>query len=399
MITISERLTMARRTAGVSQEDAARHLRMSRPTYIAIEKGARDVKPDELVALASLFKTQVSRLLREESPPPLVAPHLRGEIPHGRQDVGLAEAIDKLAEFVDDYRFLLDKTNARLIPVIAPPQIERSDISVDQLGARIAQHERSKLGFGEREPIGNLRKTLDEIGVHVFVDVLNSKLAGLYAYVQGFGYCILVNRLHPLERMRWTIAHEYGHFLFDRDKPGVDYLATPARNPYGERFADAFASNFLMPAEGVRRHFEDAKMRSGDVNVGDVCRIADFYGVSLMAMTLRMEALKLIRLGTWDLVKQSGAKVRDIKREAGLEPNLSERKIDIFPARYVLLAIQAWTSEQITTSQFAKLLRRSPMEAREVADERSQSNIEDEDNSLLRFKLSESVLARGNATA
>ncbi len=396
MSTLSERLIMARKAASVSQDAAARHLRISRPTYIAIEKGTRDVKPDEVVALASLFKTQVSRLVRDESPPLLIAPHLRGEIPHASQDIGLAEAIDKLAAFIDDYQFLLDKTNARLVPVIAPPQIERSDLSIDQLTARIAQHERSKLGFGEREPIGNLRKTLDEIGVHVFVDAMNSKLAGLYAYVQGFGYCILVNRLHPLERMRWTIAHEYGHFLLDRDKPGVDYLATAARNPYSERFADAFAANFLMPAEGVRRQFEDAKMRSGDVNVGDVCRIADFYGVSLMAMTLRMEALRLIRSGTWDVLQESGAKIRDIKREAGLGAHPVER-IDIFPERYILLAIQAWTSEQITTSQFAKLLRRSPMEARELAEERSQSIIEDDEGLRVSLKLNESVLMRGNA--
>jgi len=393
-----ERLTFARKAAGVSQDSAARYLKISRPTYIAIEKGTRDVKPDELIALASLFKTQVNRLVRQESPPPQIAPHLRGEIPQSSQDVGVNEAIDKLAAFVDDYQFLLEKTAARLVPVIAPPLIEQSEVSLDQVAARVAQHERSKLGFGEREPIGNLRKTLDEIGVHVFIDVLNSRLAGLYTYVPTFGYCILVNRLHPLERMRWTIAHEYGHFLFDRDKPGVDYLTTQTRKPHGERFADAFASNFLMPAEGVRRQFEDAKVRSGDVNVGDVCRIADFYGVSLMAMTLRMEALRLIRLGTWDFLMESGIKVRDIKREAGLEVDTPKEKVDIFPERYILLAIQAWITEQVTTSQFAKLLRRSPMEARELAEKRSQSVVEDK-GLLLSIKLTESVLDRGNPSA
>lgn len=395
MSALSERLAAARKAAGVSQLDAGKHINVSRPTYIAIEKGERDVKPGELVALAALFGTQVSRLVRQDTAPPKVAPHLRGEIPQAAQEIGVNEAINKLAEFVDDYQFLLDKNNARLVPVMAPPLIDRSSRELDVLPARVAQHERSRLGFGEREPIGDMRKTLDEVGVHVFVDVMHSKLAGLYSYVEGFGYCILVNRLHPRERMRWTIAHEYGHFVFDRDKPGIDYLNPSGRKPFSERFADAFAANFLMPAEGVRRQFEDAKARSGDVNVGDVCRMANYYGVSMMAMTLRMESLKLIRSGTWDFLKDSGVRVSDMKREAGITEPDHKPIIDVFPERYLLLAIQAWNSEAITTSQFAKLLRRSPVQARELAEKRSRL---DEDG-LLQIKLNASVLDRSSDPA
>jgi len=392
MSALSERLTAARKAAGVSQLDAGKHISVSRPTYIAIEKGERDVKPWELAALASLFRTQVSRLIRQETALPMIAPHLRGEIPEAAQEVGVSEAIDRLAEFVDDYQFLLEKNNARLVPVMEPPRIDRSAMGLDALAARVAQYERSRLGFGEREPIGDLRKTLDEVGVHVFVDVMNSKLAGLYSFVPGFGYCILVNRLHPRERMRWTIAHEYGHFVFDRDKPGVDYLNPGARKPFSERFADAFAANFLMPAEGVRRQFEDAKARSGDVNVGDVCRMANFYGVSMMAMTLRMESLKLIRSGTWEFLKESGMRVSDIKREAGISEPDQKSVIDTFPERYLLLAIQAWNNEEITTNQFAKLVRRPPIQARELAE--SRSTLDEE--GLFQVKLSASVLDRNS---
>jgi len=390
MSALSERLTAARKAAGVSQLEAGKCINVSRPTYIAIEKGERDVKPSELVALAALFKTQVNRLLRQDTAPPKISPHLRGEIPQASQDAGVGQAIDKLAEFVDDYQFLLEKNQARLIPVMAPPHIDRSALELNSLPARVAQHERSRLGFGEREPIGDLRKTLDEVGVHVFVDVLHSKLAGLYSYVPGFGYCILVNRLHPRERMRWTIAHEYGHFVFDRDRPGVDYLHSGARKPFGEQFADAFAANFLMPAEGVRRQFEDAKARSGDVNVGDVCRMADFYGVSMMAMTLRMENLRLIRSGTWEFLTDSGVRVGDLKKEAGIEEPDRKPTIDMFPERYLLLAIQAWNNEEITTSQFAKIVRRSPIEARELAEKRSRLDEE----GLFKISLNASLLDR-----
>lgn len=398
MTILTERITMARKAAGVSQEAAARQLKMSRPTYIAIEKGTREIKPDELLALASLLKTPVSRLVRNEAPLPHIAPHLRGELAQSGSDVGLDEAIEKLASFIDDYLFLLDKTNARLIQVNAPPPIDPATLPLEQLAELAAQQQRNTLGFGMREPIGNLRRALDQAGVHVFVDVLHSKLAGLYTFVPDFGYCILVNRLHPYERMRWTIAHEYGHFLFDRDRPGVDYLSAPMRKPVSERFCDEFAACFLMPADGVRHQFKDAKDRTGDVNIGDVCRIADHYKVSLMAMTLRMEGLKLIRYGTWDMMKRSGVKVRDLKLEAGLEDKQEKAHIDIFPDRYLQLAIQAWNAQDITTGQFSRIIRRDPIQAKELAETRSQSHVEDE-SMILEVKLSMSVLGHENASA
>ncbi|MDH5824204.1 XRE family transcriptional regulator [Luteimonas sp. RD2P54] len=397
MNAVIERLISARKAAGVSQEDAARKLEMSRPTYIAIEKGDREVKPRELIALASLFKTTVNHLVRQQSAPPRISPHLRAEIAK-HPNASVDEAINKLTKFVDDYQFLLEKTNARQIDV-SIPETAKSQMPVDRLAAHAAQDARNRLGLGEREPIGNLRKTLDEVGVHVIVDSLDSKLAGLYSFVEGFGYCILVNRKHPRERMRWTVAHEFGHFLHDRDKPGIDYLQGPVRKPTSERFADAFAACFLMPEAGVKRQFDDAMARAGDVNVGDVCRIADFYGVSMMAMTLRLEALGLVRKGTWNLLKSSGVKVSDIKREAGIAEGVKVEELETYPERYILLAIQAWTSEVISTSQFASLVGRSPIEARELAAKRSSSVVEcGEALEEISLRLSDSVLERARTT-
>lgn len=393
MSALADRIVSARKAAGVSQDDAARKLGMSRPTYIAIEKGDREIKPKELIALAPLFHTTVNHLVRQQTAIPKVSPHLRAEVAkHPNSSVD--EAVNKLTRFVDDYQFLLEKTNSRQIEV-GIHEVGKSSLPLDRLAAHTAQDVRSRLGLGEREPVGNLRKTLDEVGVHVFVDSLDSKLAGLYSFVEGFGYCILVNRKHPKERMRWTVAHEFGHFLHDRDKPGVDYLRTPIRKPASERFADAFAACFLMPEAGVKRKFDDAMARSGDVNVGDVCRIADFYGVSMMAMTLRLEGLGLVRKGTWNLLSSSGVKVSDIKREAGVSEGVKAEELETFPERYILLAVQAWSSDMISTSQFASLVGRSPIEARELAARCSSSIVESGDAlEEISLRLGDSVLER-----
>ncbi|TWI09399.1 XRE family transcriptional regulator [Aerolutibacter ruishenii] len=396
MNALIQRLISARKAAGISQAVAAERLSISRPTFIAIEKGTRDVKPEELMTLAKLYNTSLNRLMRQNAPPTQVAPHLRAVVEREGEDAGLDCAIAKLTEFVDDYMFLLDKVQGHAMPT-PPPQPARSPLPVERFAERQAIEQRHRLGFGDREPIGSLRKTLDEIGVHVFIDGLDSKLAGLYAYIENFGYCILVNRRHPQARRRWTIAHEYGHFLFDRDRRGVDYAEPMQRKPENERFADAFAMHFLMPSEGVQRRFHDTYQQKGDVSVGDVLRIADYYGVSLMAMVLRLESLGLIRRNSWDAIKASGAKVRDIRAESGIEEIGDQDSVEIFPDRYLMLAIEAWSSEKITTSQFAKLMRKSIVEAREFAYTRSQQ--EDDNQSIIEFSLGDSLLHREQPTA
>ena len=396
MNALIQRLISARKAAGISQAVAAERLSISRPTFIAIEKGTRDVKPEELMTLAKLYNTSLNRLMRQNAPPTQVAPHLRAVVEREGEDAGLDCAIAKLTEFVDDYMFLLDKVQGHAMPT-PPPQPARSPLPVERFAERQAIEQRHRLGFGDREPIGSLRKTLDEIGVHVFIDGLDSKLAGLYAYIENFGYCILVNRRHPQARRRWTIAHEYGHFLFDRDRRGVDYAEPMQRKPENERFADAFAMHFLMPSEGVQRRFHDTYQQKGDVSVGDVLRIADYYGVSLMAMVLRLESLGLIRRNSWDAIKAYGAKVRDIRAESGIEEIGDQDSVEIFPDRYLMLAIEAWSSEKITTSQFAKLMRKSIVEAREFAYTRSQQ--EDDNQSIIEFSLGDSLLHREQPTA
>ena len=79
----------------------------------------------------------------------------------------------------------------------------------------------------------------------------------------------------------------------------------PGRKPANERFAEAFALCFLMPATSVRQRFHGIVATTGDFQVADLCRMKHFYFVSLEAMTLRVEQLGLIPRGTWDSLKES----------------------------------------------------------------------------------------------
>lgn len=365
---LAERLVAARRAANLTQEEAANHLKMSRPTFIAIEKGGRRPKPAELVALAELYGVALNTLLRRGSAPQALRPHLRSMLDLSADGAReLESAISLLSAYIDDYQYLESLVGSQAgmhfpSPVRVPPG------PIERFAEHCAQEERARLNLGAHQPIYGLRKTLEEAGLHVFVDKVDSKLAGLYVFVPNFGYCILINRVHPRERRRWTIAHEYGHFLTERERPGVDYFKPTQRKPEGERFADSFAAAFLMPEAGVQRRFYEEIERTGDFKVGDLCRIADYFGVSLAAMALRLEGLALIPRGSWDQVTESEVPLRTLKSAAGVEPRDDRRLPQRYPQRYKLLAVQAYVDQKISEGQLAKFLRCSRIEAREVVE-------------------------------
>ncbi|MEP7097635.1 MAG: XRE family transcriptional regulator [Dokdonella sp.] len=391
---LAERLTAARKAANVTQEAAASQLKISRPTYIAIEKAARRPKPEELVSLAELYKVPLNTLLRSDSRSQPLRPHLRSILDvssDGGQ--GLEAAVELLSAYIDDYQYLEGLVNTNAVSHFPPP-VRIGPGPIERFAEHCAQEERARLNLGAHQPIYTPRKVLEEAGLHVFVDKLHSNLAGLYVFVPGFGYCILVNRAHPRERRHWTIAHEYGHFLADRDRPGVDYLRPMQRKPEGERFADAFAAAFLMPEAGVQRRFYEEVERTRDFKVGDLCHMADYFAVSLMAMALRVESLGLIPRGSWDRISESRVPVRTLKQEAGIYKSHDDDSGEPFPQRYKLLAVQAFVDEKISEGQLARLLRCSRIEAREIV-ELCSATADDGDGtqSLVPLSLTHSLLS------
>jgi Zn-dependent peptidase ImmA (M78 family)/transcriptional regulator with XRE-family HTH domain len=383
---LAERLVSARKTANVTQETAALHLGMSRPTFISMEKGMRRPKAEELAKLASLFKVQLNSLLRQEPKSQALRPHLRIALDaamDGAKEVEAAASI--LEDYIDDYRQLERLIGAHPTTNF-PPVVRQPPGSIERFAEHCAQEERARLDLGAHQPIYTLRNTLEESGISIFIEPLGSSLAGLYVFEPGFGYCILVNRKHPRERRRWTIAHEYGHFLMDRDRPGIDFSKPMQRKPEGERFADAFAAAFLMPEAGVQRRYYEEVERSGDFKVGDLCRMADYFGVSLMAMTLRLEFLTLIQRGSWDRISESRVPVRTLKKEAGVEVSQDADSVEAHPVRYKHLAVQAFVEERITEGQLSRYLRCSRIEARDMVEKSTESR-DSVDSTLAPFRL------------
>lgn len=397
---LAGRLVEARRRSGLTQEVVAERLGCSRPTFIAIEKGTRRPRPSELASLATIYGVPLNELLRDAPLPTDIKPHLRGAAESAEEpNDEVKTAVDVLTSFVDDYQ-TLERMLGEQPFTNFPPAVRIPSGSLITFAEHRAQEERARLKLGD-QPVLQLRKILEEeVGVRTFMWPLGRSLAGLYGFVPTFGHCILVNRLHPRTRRRWTIAHEYGHFLTERERPGVDYLKAPQRKSLSERFADSFAAAFLMPETGVRRHFFDVVNRSNDFKVSDLCWLADLYDVSFAALTLRLENLNLIAKGTWEDLVASKVKPTEVRKELGLSEPAQADSGDVFPERYKLLAVRAFVEGRISEGLLTKFLRCDRLRAREIVAECSIGSADDETSGVSTLPLAQSVLAdRGAANA
>ena len=169
------------------------------------------------------------------------------------------------------------------------------------------------------------------------------------------------------------MAHEYAHYLANRDRAEVTRLSYQ-RQPESEYFADAFAANFLMPRSGLSRRFHELERTSADrATPAMLVQLAHAYGVSLQALSDRLEDLGLIPAGTWERLRERNFQPRLAAQMLGLDQ--SERAGDALPLHYRLLAAQMYADGEITETQFARYLgtdivgaRRAYAQMTETAD-------------------------------
>lgn len=361
--SLALRLRSAREARGLTQAQVAAELGVSRPLLIAIERGGREVSPDELVRLAAIYRKPVSELLRPAPPPIAIGARFRAALTSAPGAEQLSVPIAQLEQQADNYLDLLRR--ARTEPPGRLQPVRRiNHLDPWQAGEDLAIEERNRLGIGDG-PIHPLREVLEiEVGLRVFVLAMPSHVAGLFVYVDGLGGCIAVNAVHPPERRRWTMAHEYAHYLATRDRAEITPV-TQKRQPESERFADAFAANFLMPRTGLSRRFHELKRTKGDdrVTPATLVQLAHAYGVSAQALTLRLEDLNLVRSGTWERLRDHNFQPRAAARMLGLEER-DEPSTEALPLHYRLLAAQLYADGEITEGQLARYLNTDIVGAR-----------------------------------
>ncbi|MEP6755163.1 MAG: XRE family transcriptional regulator [Chthonomonadales bacterium] len=389
LIQIGEALQIARKRASITQEAAAEIIGVARTTIVAMEKGERRIKATELLKLARAYGRPISEFVESKPQAEPFEVQFRGpSIRSDKDDLEIEPIVREFEELCTNYsnmeRLLDAPLNRRY-----PAEYSLHGLTIDQAAENIAMMERQRLNLGDG-PLSVLRDILEQdIGMRVFYIPMPSKFSEMYFYSDHLGGCLAINQNHPEERRRLSMAHGYAHFLTSRFKPVVDADGQYQRKPDSERFADAFATYFLMPTSGLVRRFTDLHRAKDKLTLGDLCTLAHFYWVSLEALVRRLEDLRLIGAGKADTIKSSGFKVGEAKQQLGLSE--IPVRADRLPTRYQYLALDAFKNEVIGEGQFARLLGVDRLEARRVANNLRQTGMEFESS----FDLPEFVGTRG----
>jgi Zn-dependent peptidase ImmA (M78 family)/DNA-binding XRE family transcriptional regulator len=364
MKVLGRELQQARVRKGLTQEQAANILDVARTTMTAIEKGDRRVKAGELIKLAHAYDLQMADFLHAHPNIEWPKPQFRGPVLRTEEDNILIDSgIEMLERLSLDYLEIERIVEAPLVHRY-PQEYIVGSLSAREAAESIALEERVRLGLGDGQ-IPVLRDILEQdVGLRIFYYSLPSKFSAIYLYEDHVGGCIAINSNHPEERRRWSLAHEYGHFLIHRKKPTVSLDDGYQRKPESEQIADGFARYFLMPTNGIIRRFNDIRRSREMVTPADLCSLAHYYGVSVEAMTYRLESLKLLPIGTWEKLKTRGFKVRDAQKQLGLEPIPAQEQK--FPSRYQYLVIDAFDRGLISEGMLARFLAVDRLSARSM---------------------------------
>jgi Zn-dependent peptidase ImmA (M78 family) len=369
---IGRRLRLARESAKIRQDEAAKMIGMSRPTLVSIEKGDRRVRIQEIQTLANHYGVSVNALLRREAVHTDLVPRFRRlrETEEGQT----AEAVKLLNELV--------KVEVELENVLGierrknyPPERGINSGDVVELAEQHAQDLRDWLGLGPG-PINDIFMLMElDLGIRLYQRRLSpsSKVAGMFTYEVGIGACILLNANHPLERRIQSAAHELGHFIGTRQVPEVleeneQFLSRE------ERYAHAFGRAFMTPRKSFGEAFRQLTAGSDTLTRRHVILLAHQHHISREACVRRLEELGLVKKGIWAWFEANGgitnAHAREVLGEASVKFDRIKDDADRpISHRLGLMAYSAWKRELMSEGQLAELLNIRRLDLRALLDQ------------------------------
>lgn len=147
----------------------------------------------------------------------------------------------------------------------------------------------------------DIEKIVKRLGIDLIQKDFKKAMSGA-AIVDADERIISINRKEPLNRKRFTIAHELGHILLHYDQElNVDLepirLNRDEKSTTGESWreieANYFAACLLMPTELVRRYYSIFLKQCDDEDVV-LESMSQKFQVSIQAMSIRLSKLGII---------------------------------------------------------------------------------------------------------
>jgi Zn-dependent peptidase ImmA (M78 family)/DNA-binding XRE family transcriptional regulator len=347
-ITIGKRLKKVRDTLGFTQKEVSDMMGFNDyQTLSSIEDGSRKLKATELARLAKIYLRDISYFLTPRQEEANVVVLWRAY--SGDNACKLKE--QEFVKYCDNYYDLEERLG--LDHRFSLPQLDNltaDDFNYEKI-REIATEYYNQMLLGSR-PACVLEKVLEE-KYNIKILYLDLGRSGSAASAIGkFGAAILTNANEVSWRKNFNIAHELFHIItwkiFDYKRIHVDDNAKPLI----EKWADAFASNLLLPQEEITREFEN-RIKDGKISLLDLIGIAREFIVSIDAFLWRLVTLKLIGHNEAKELLESN-KVRELDTIKRLADH--KEAMPCISIRYLNLAFKAYQNGFISRGKLAEYL-------------------------------------------
>ncbi|SMO93644.1 helix-turn-helix domain-containing protein [Melghirimyces algeriensis] len=333
-MNIGSRIRLARVRAGLTMQELANQVGVSKTAVSKFEKGETAPRQSTLLRLAKSLSVGVEFFFREVKVD-TIAPAYRKHSKIGKR---LQETIEaKILETVERYLMVDDLFPDELSLKEVLPQIRINSVKDAELAANELR-EKWKLGT---DPIDDLCGRLEKSGVKVIAIEGPKGFDGFSCWVKNDAQVpvIAFNVNVPGDRQRFNLAHELGHLVHD-ESPDVDI----------EKAAHRFAGAFLVPDEAV--YAELGKKRS-NLSFNELRLLKRKYGVSIQLWIRRAYDLKIIDKSTYtSLFRRLSAR--------GWRSEEPEHVAPEKPYRLDQLVHRALAEKLVTPSFAATLLNKTP---------------------------------------
>lgn len=281
---IGRQIRRLREAAGLKAADLADALGVDASAVSNLEHDRRNVKADELAAIAKFLGVSQLAILEPDS--------LLGRLPVAHRtnsdDGDSRDSLMRLTALAELHQVLSDGGHPAAVRVGAPPCRAARWLHRATALADWALQGFAPVSEGEDRLTELAAAIEDWLGVDVMVESLGRDAPlGLSITDPEFSF-ILVNADQLRSRALFTLAHELGHVLnLDGQTVNID-TDMKARNDE-ERLANAFAAAFLMPEPEIRQAI-DEHGRGADC----LARMLLRFGVSYETLVYRLHNLRII---------------------------------------------------------------------------------------------------------
>lgn len=284
-----EILLFMRKSSGMSEEEIARKLKLSRSEYLSIEMGDEKISQNHLIRLADIYKRPLIAFYSVDTTQKTVLPHdyrlnrdkkISSEVFFAkRKALYLAEELRAITGRITT----LPDINTNITAIdLAGKVCTILEIELDFLKELIERKEETALSY--------YKSLVEE---KFFVPVLEHPLksTGVRAFSVYGDVCVIVlNESDTNEVRLFSLFHEFCHLLKRQDGICTVDIEKDKANRPEEKYCDEFAANLLMPEQQLRNVIKKYPITT----LKQVTDISKEFGVSKLVAIIQMKSLGII---------------------------------------------------------------------------------------------------------